>query len=62
MEDAEKTIPYCGRCNRKEKRDSLKSNEYYCDVVSCTPMKGIVTEDTDGTDCVTKGYYKTTKE
>lgn len=53
------TIPYCAGCKRKEKRPGLKTGEYYCEVVSDTPMKGIVTGDIDGTKCVEMGLYLT---
>ena len=58
MKNAERTIPYCNECARKIKLESMKFGEFYCDVVLNTPMKGIVTIDTDGTECFQKGYYK----
>lgn len=50
-------IPYCANGSRKTKKDGLAKDEYYCDVVIDTPMKGIVTFDTDGTHCVELGVY-----
>lgn len=54
----ENVIPYCGNCLHKTKKDGLAKDEYYCDVVIDTPMKGVVTSDTDGTHCVEFGFYK----
>lgn len=39
-------IPYCGNCLRKTKKEGLAKDEYYCDVFTGTPMKGVVTPDT----------------
>ena len=41
----------------KEKRPELKTGVYYCEIVSDSPMKGIVTGDIDGTECVEKRFY-----
>lgn len=57
MKTLEKMIPYCGNCSRKTKKEDLGKDEYYCDVLFDTPMKGIVTSDTDGTNCVELGVY-----
>lgn len=54
----ENMIPYCGNCSRKTKKESLAKGEYYCDILADTPMKGIVTFDTDGTHCVELGIYR----
>ena len=54
----EKMIPYCGNCSRKTKKEGQVKDEYYCDVLIDTPMKGIVTLDTDGTRCIELGFYK----
>lgn len=51
-------IPYCGNCSRKTKKEDLNKDKYYCDVLANTPMKGIVTFDTDGTHCVELGVYR----
>lgn len=51
-------IPYCGDCSRKTKKKGMAKDEYYCDVLNDTPMKGIVTSDIDGTNCVEIGTYK----
>lgn len=50
-------IPYCAGCSRKVKRQELKAGVYFCEIVAHTPMKGIVSEDTDGTHCVEIGVY-----
>lgn len=62
MKTLEKTIPYCGNCLHKTKKDGLAKDEYYCNVVIDTPMKGVVTSDTDGTHCVELGIYRTLKQ
>ena len=54
----ESMIPYCGNCSRKTQKEGLSKNEYYCDVLVDTPMKGVVTPDIDGTYCVNIGIYK----
>ena len=58
MKPLEKMIPYCGNCSRKIKKEGMSKDEYYCDVLIDTPMKGVVTIDTDGTRCVELGVYK----
>ena len=58
MKTLEKMIPYCGNCLRKIKKEGLAKGEYYCDVLINTPMKGVVTSDTEGTRCVELGVYK----
>ena len=58
MKDLETMIPYCGNCSRKIKKEGLAKDEYYCDVLVDTPMKGVVTPDIDGTHCVNIGIYK----
>lgn len=50
-------IPYCAECNRKVKRQELKTGEFFCTIVADTPMKGIVSGDIDGTQCVEMGVY-----
>ena len=51
-------IPYCGNCSRKSKKEGLSKDECFCDVLVDTPMKGVVTIDTDGTRCVEMGVYE----
>lgn len=51
-------IPYCGNCSRKTKKEVLSKDEYYCEVLIDTPMKGVVTSDVDGTRCVELGIYR----
>ena len=58
MKPLEKMIPYCGNCSHKTKKEGLAKGKYYCDVLIDTPMKGVVTEDTDGASCVELGVYK----
>ena len=50
-------IPYCADCMRKTKKDGLEFGEYYCDVVADILPDGIVTPDTDGSQCVNDGCY-----
>ena len=50
-------IPYCANCSRKIKIDGLDFGKYYCDVVANTPMKGIITPDIDGSQCLNNGCY-----
>lgn len=58
MKQLEKMIPYCGNCSRKTKEEGLAKDEFYCDVVIDTPLKGMVNSDTDGTHCVEMGVYE----
>lgn len=58
MNTPEKMIPYCGNCSRKTKKEGLAKDEYYCDVLIDTPMKGVVTSDIDGTRCVELEIYR----
>lgn len=51
-------IPYCGNCSRKAKKAGLANGEFFCDIIFDTPMKGIVTFDTDGARCLELGVYK----
>ena len=57
MKPLKKMIPYCGNCFRKTKKEGFANREYYSDVLINTPMKGIVTSDTDGTHCVEHDLY-----
>lgn len=58
MKAFETKIPYCGNCSRKIKKEGQVKDEYYCDILIDTPMKGVVTPDVDGTNCVERGFYK----
>ena len=62
MKTLEKTIPYCGNCSRKVKKEGMVKDEYFCDVLIDAPIKGIVTFDTDGTHCVELGVYRPLKQ
>ncbi|MBR4198985.1 MAG: hypothetical protein IKQ94_09455 [Bacteroidales bacterium] len=57
MEDDKVIFPYCANCLRKIKKEGLSYGEYYCAIVAHTAMNGVVTSDTDGTECVKKGLY-----
>lgn len=50
-------IPFCGGCMRKEKRSGLKRDEYYCALVVGQLRNGIVTSDTDASECIANGNY-----
>ena len=58
MGKVKEMIPYCGNCSRKTKEEGLAKDEFYCDVVIDTPMKGVVTFDIDGMHCVEMGVYE----
>ncbi len=58
MKTLENMIPYCGSCSRKIKKEGLAKDEYYCDALIDTPMKGVVTSDIDGTHCIELGVYR----
>lgn len=62
MSALEKIIPYCGNCSHKMKKEGLAKDEYYCEVLIDTPMKGIVTSDTDGTRCLELDVYKSIQQ
>ena len=53
-----KTIPYCGNCSRKIRKEGMAKGEFYCDVVSDTRLNGVVTLDMDGSYCMELGVYK----
>lgn len=57
MNQIRKGFPFCAGCGRKEKRQGLNADEYFCIIVADTPMKGIVTGEVDGTECVEHGFY-----
>lgn len=61
MKPLEAMIPYCGNCSRKIKKEGLANDEYYCDVLIDTPMKGVVTSDVDSTNCVKRSFFKPTQ-
>ena len=49
MKALETMIPYYGNCSHKIKKEGLAKDEYYCDVLIDTPIKGVVSIDTDVT-------------
>lgn len=57
MEKKIGNFPLCGGCSRREKREELKDGEFYCAIVDGILHNGIVTNDTDATDCDRKGWY-----
>ena len=50
-------FPMCIGCSRKEKREGLRVGDYYCNVAKAFLPSGVVSYDTDATDCVKKGLY-----
>ena len=57
MDNVEKRFQMCCDCSHKEKRD-LGKGIYYCRFVDGTIPKGIVTVDTDASQCVYKGFFR----
>lgn len=51
-------FPLCGGCSRKEKCEGLEIGEYFCAIADKILPKGNVTNDTDATNCVRNGWYK----
>lgn len=51
-------FPLCGDCFRKETRNGLKDDEYYCSIAEAILPTGIVTTDLDATNCVCNRWYK----
>ncbi len=51
-------FPLCGGCSRREKREGLKDGEFYCAIVGAILPNGIVSNDTDATNCVRNGWYE----
>jgi hypothetical protein len=50
-------FPLCGGCSRRERREELEDEEYYCAIADSILPKGNVTNDTDATNCVRNGWY-----
>lgn len=51
-------FPLCGGCSRREQREGLKDEEFYCSIAEKNLPNGVVVNDMDATDCVRKGLYK----
>ena len=47
----------CGGCSHRERRKGLKDGEYFCAIAKTFLPNGIVTNDTDSTDCVRNHWY-----
>ena len=58
MDNVIANFPLCGGCSRREKHEGLRDDEFYCPLVENVLPNGIVTNDTDVTDCVNKGWYR----
>ena len=54
-------FPLCGGCSRREKSEKLREGEYNCAIAKSFLPNGIVTNDTDATECVRKGWYSPAK-
>lgn len=51
-------FPLCGGCSRRERREGLENGVYYCAIADTILTNGNVTNDTDATNCVRNGWYK----
>lgn len=51
-------FPLCGGCSRRERREGLEVGEYFCAIADSILSQGKVTNDTDATNCVRNGWYK----
>jgi len=51
-------FPLCGGCSRRERREGLEVGEYFCAIADSILPQGKVTNDTDATNCVRNGWYK----
>lgn len=58
MEQVFANFPRCGGCSRREKREGMKKDEYYCAIADAILPNGVVTNDTDATNCARNGWYK----
>lgn len=58
MEKVFANFPLCGGCSRREKREGMNNDEYYCVVANAILLNGVVTNDTDATNCARYGWYK----
>ncbi len=58
MKNLYANFPLCGGCSRREKREGMKNDEYYCAIVDTILPNGVVTNDTDATNCTQNGWYK----
>ena len=47
----------CGGCSHRERRKGLTDGEYFCAIAKTFLPNGIVTNDTDSTDCVRNNWY-----
>lgn len=48
---------FCGECSHKEKREHLKEGEFYCSIAATILSNGIITYDTDASNCVQEGWF-----
>lgn len=58
MEKVFANFPLCGGCSRREKREGMRNDEYYCAIADTILPHGVVTNDTDATNCARNGWYK----
>ena len=59
MDNIKGNFPMCGGCSRREKREGMIDGNYYCAIAdSVLTNGGVITNDTDATNCVRNGWYK----
>ena len=51
-------FPLCGGCSHREKHEGLEDGEFYCAIVEAILPNGIVSNDTDATNCVRNNWYE----
>ena len=56
MEQVFANFPLCGGCSRRERREGMNNDEYYCDIANAILLNGGVTNDTDATNCARDGW------
>lgn len=59
MDNIKGNFTMCGGCSRREKREGMEVGNYYCAIAdSVLTNDGVITNDTDATNCVRNGWYK----
>ena len=51
-------FPLCGGCSHRESREGLKEGELYCAIVEAIIPNGIISNNTDATNCVRNNWYE----
>lgn len=52
----------CVECCNKQTKVNLDKGQYYCPIVDGILPNGIVHFDTDATECVRKGWFRSIKD